>query len=75
MIHQAKANSTIRITVSSAVTIYNDRKREFFQTQQNQTGKKEVRMKREAKGNECKRCKGKGRDRNTTFMIQRMNLE
>ena len=40
MIHQAKANSTIRITVSSAATTYNDRKREFFQTQQIQTDKK-----------------------------------
>ena len=40
MIHQAKANSTIRITVSSAVTMYNNRKRESFSAQQNQTDKK-----------------------------------
>ena len=40
MIHQAKANSTIRITVSSAVTMYNNRKREIFSAQQNQTDKK-----------------------------------
>ena len=60
MIHQAKANSTIRITVSSAVTIYNDRKREiFFMHSRIKPTKKEVRMKRETKGNEWKKMRRK----------------
>ena len=64
MIHQAKANSTIRITVSSAVTMYNNRKREsFFQHNRIKPTKKEVRMKKENSERIEKDANEKGRER------------